>query len=53
MTDPKCTWTEDVDGVWVTHCGKNFILNYGSPSENNAKYCVYCGKLIEEVACDE
>jgi hypothetical protein len=38
-----CHWTED-EGMWATSCGNAFMLNDGTPTDNNMKFCCYCGK---------
>ncbi len=45
-----CAWVEDENGVWETSCGHAFELNEGTPSENELRFCGYCGKLIKEKA---
>ena len=44
----KCVWSEDSDGTWQTSCEQAFCLNDGSPSDNDMKYCCYCGKALAE-----
>ena len=46
-----CSWVEQDEGeCWETSCGKIFVFNYGSPSENGMIFCCYCGKpLVEAV----
>ena len=48
-----CFWTEDEDGNWETTCGNMFILIDGMPSENDMKYCCYCGCGLKEVPFEE
>ena len=45
-----CVWTQDSENsdIWLSSCGKAFVLNEGTPQENHVKYCVYCGKPIEQ-----
>ena len=52
MPDQKqCHWKQDEDGNWHTDCKNMFILNDGSPKENNMGFCCYCGgKLVENKA---
>lgn len=42
-----CRWTQDDDGaaVWTASCQGNlcFEFNDGGPTENNMKFCCYCG----------
>jgi len=50
MTKPKvklCKWRQDDDGNWVTSCKNIFILIHGTPTENDMRFCYYCGKRIE------
>ena len=47
-----CEWTHDRFSEynnWQTSCGQDFIFDDGTPTENYAKYCCYCGKLLREV----
>lgn len=47
-----CEWGEEDDGLseWETQCGNAFVLNDGSPKQNNMNFCPYCGgKLIERL----
>ena len=44
----KCVWRES-DGYWNTICGCAFDIFCGTPTENEMKYCCYCGKEIEEI----
>jgi len=47
----RCTWTEesgpDYSGVWDTSCGKAFVYEEGTPTENGARFCKHCGKPLE------
>ena len=43
-----CAWEGDGDGVWETDCGQTFQITEGLPSENDMRYCCYCGKSLEE-----
>ena len=48
MTTKTCDWTEDMDGNWETQCGGMFIVEAGSPADNDMKFCCYCGgKLLQ------
>lgn len=48
--DEKCTWTENDDGAYETGCGGIFVIMEGTPTENEMRYCPYCGKkILEEV----
>jgi len=54
--DGVCTWIQDIDNNYETACAddKNFNRIFsiidGLPSENNMKYCCYCGKEIMEIS---
>ena len=53
MSD-KCTWIEwaTVIGVptnnWDTSCGHTFSVDEGKPSENDFKFCCFCGRPLDE-----
>jgi len=38
----ECEWSE-VGEMWETTCGHAFVLNDGTPSENEMRFCCYCG----------
>jgi hypothetical protein len=46
----NCVWClEDADnGTWETGCGMAFSLITDTVKENEFKFCLYCGKPIEE-----
>ena len=46
-----CVWRlEEIDSdLWETACKQEFIMLGGTPSDNDMKYCCYCGKPIEEI----
>ncbi len=44
----KCIWTQNVDGVWETGCGGMFEVSDGLPSENQMRFCPYCGHALAE-----
>ena len=45
-----CEWIYDDDlGAWVTSCDKLFVLNDGTPAENNMQFCCYCGKSLAQI----
>lgn len=55
-TDNYCTWKRETDLAysendiyWETDCGRANSSIEGTPSDNNYKYCPYCGKGIKEV----
>ena len=51
MSAPEtCVWKEDgteYEG-WDTSCGNKFFIVDGCPSDNDFKFCCYCGKPLEE-----
>jgi len=46
---PSCVWKQDEDGNWDTACGDKHIYIDGTPKENGAKFCCYCGAKLKEV----
>ncbi len=57
MNEPKasCEWTQDGSDYigWETSCGGIFVLNEGSPLQNDMKFCCYCGRPLVEKPYDE
>ena len=49
----RCYWTEDEDGNWETSCGNAFVMQDGTPDDNNFKFCVYCGGTLRQEPADE
>jgi hypothetical protein len=44
-----CLWIIDNDsGAWETECSNLFFITDGTPTENEMKYCCFCGKTIVE-----
>ena len=44
----RCYWEyKDTFDYWLTDCGEIFCLDSGTPSDNEMKYCCYCGKELE------
>lgn len=43
---PACGWTETDEGAWHTGCGKMFVLETGTPKENEMAWCCYCGRAL-------
>lgn len=41
-----CDWTYDDDGFWRTSCSDKVWFFDGTPDENNAKFCPFCGKPL-------
>lgn len=54
LTEAKpCVWTKgddtsDETTCFLTGCGKDFELNWGTLTECKMKFCPYCGAEIEE-----
>ena len=54
LNDLLCGWHGGVTffgsdtNYYDTDCGHSFVVNEGSPSDNNMNYCCYCGKKIQE-----
>jgi len=47
---PSCQWTYDwIDDTWDTGCGQSFTVIDATPSQNDMRYCAYCGGVIDEV----
>lgn len=50
LVPQKCRWAYDeVHDKYDTDCGEAFVFLEGNVLENGAKFCIYCGKLIDEV----
>lgn len=52
QNEDSCLWTLDnnswdYQSLWKTGCGNFFFLDE-TPSDNDMKYCCYCGKPIRE-----
>ena len=45
----KCQWKVDEDGIYWTECAGAWEFMAGNVSDNEMKYCPYCGSQIEEV----
>lgn len=44
--DSECEWSEDDDGIWNSACGLAWVIEAGSPEENEMNYCPKCGKRL-------
>lgn len=58
LSPERCTWTQDENGGWHTAYDNYFEFNDGMPEDNGAKFCLYCGKTLDqkpyvEEVCDE
>lgn len=44
----KCGWVQEDESsdAWNTGCGRTFLINDGTPSENGMRYCCFCGKTL-------
>ena len=55
----ECEWVQedpfgDFCDTWQTDCGHEFVYIDGTPSDNDANFCCYCGKkLVERVVEEE
>lgn len=48
-----CCWLlDEIDGFWQTDCGRGFCLADGTPTENEMRFCCYCGKPLHEQVAD-
>lgn len=47
---PPCVWKHDEDGAWDTACGERHLFTDGTPAENNARWCCYCGAPLQEAS---
>lgn len=45
-TARECLWTPDADGYWKTACGQGHTFTTDGPTENNHRFCCYCGGRI-------
>lgn len=43
MAECKWEYQEDED-CWDTECGNKFVLEVGTPIENDFHFCPYCGR---------
>jgi len=46
--ESACAWSENDGGFYETECGNSFQFIDGGAADNNATYCQYCGKKIDE-----
>lgn len=47
MYDEECVWNEDINGNWITGCGRVWSFsNLESPKENGVKFCPTGGKPV-------
>jgi len=48
-----CVWAENEDGWWNTGCDNIFAFEHDGPSENGAKFCLYCGAELVPMKYEE
>lgn len=43
-----CTWTPEADDerIYETTCGQSFLMEEGTPQENDMNFCCFCGKKL-------
>lgn len=46
----ECVWTVDEDGQYDTGCGGKWFFDSGTPAENKARFCIYCGAPLVDAA---
>lgn len=47
---PACRWTYDwYQDTWDTSCGQSFTVIDSTPSQNDMRYCPYCGGVLDEI----
>lgn len=46
-----CEWTQEdnENNTWQGQCGMAFVLESGTPDENEMIYCPKCGKLVRTI----
>lgn len=49
VRERECAWAKDSDGNWDTLCGHCFVLESGTPRDNDMEFCCYCGGSLEQV----
>jgi hypothetical protein len=50
-----CVWAQQDDewqNLWETSCGNAFVLEEGTPEENDCKFCTYCGHPLTQKLCE-
>lgn len=47
----RCEWevTDPEFGMWETSCDNSFLINVGSPIQNDMRFCCYCGHPLKEI----
>lgn len=52
----ECHWSQDGDedsDVWATQCGNMFTIIADTPSENEMRFCCFCGKSLVEIRFED
>jgi hypothetical protein len=44
----ECVWTDDGEGNWDTGCGERYIILEGTPTQNDMRFCAFCGAALRE-----
>lgn len=44
--------TKDSD-TWAAQCGRYFTIKDGSPSDNEMRFCCFCGKPLVEIRFED
>ena len=47
-----CRWSPmnpNENGAWETQCGEAFWFEVGTPTDNNMKFCPFCGGALIQV----
>ena len=51
LDKPDCVWTNgDSDEEFETQCGNAFTFIDGGISDNNCKFCQYCGGAVKDAS---
>lgn len=51
MAKKQCRWTLEASpeySIWETGCGDMFMFTEDGPSENDFRYCPFCGGVLKE-----
>lgn len=51
----ECHWSQDGEDsdIWAAQCGRYFTTNDGSPSDNEMRFCCFCGKPLVEIRFED
>mgnify|MGYP001330034860 FL=1 len=51
----ECHWSQDGEDsdVWATQCGHYFAITADTPSENEMRFCCYCGRPLVELRFED